>query len=210
MDIDDLNLTDEKVNGLPEKTYSIKAEEGLIGSIFLKPKIMSEILEIVNEEDFYKGSHKILFNEMKKAHESGKIIEVLVIIELLKKNNLLEEVGGEDTIYDFTEVVSTAANATTYARIIKEKSIQRQLIDVGEEIIKLSQNSYNSIEKIIDDAEKKIFEISKKKQHQEIIRVGELADKKLKLLDEYQNSTSELSGIPTGYSAFDQMTGGLH
>ena len=210
MDIDDLNLTDEKVNGLPEKTYSIKAEEGLIGSIFLKPKIMSEILEIVNEEDFYKGSHKILFNEMKKAHESGKIIEVLVIIELLKKNNLLEEVGGEDTIYDFTEVVSTAANATTYARIIKEKSIQRQLIDVGEEIIKLSQNSYNSIEKIIDDAEKKIFEISKKKQHQEIIKVGELADKKLKLLDEYQNSTSELSGIPTGYSAFDQMTGGLH
>lgn len=209
MDIDDLNLTDERM-GLPEKTYSIKAEEGLIGSIFLKPKIMSEILEIVNEEDFYKGSHKILFNEMKKAHENGKIIEVLVIVELLKKNNLLEEVGGEDTIYDFTEVVSTAANATTYARIIKEKSIQRQLIDVGEEIIKLSQNSYSSIEKIIDDAEKKIFEISKKKQHQDIIRVAELADQKIKLLDEYQNSTSELSGIPTGYFAFDQMTGGLH
>jgi len=147
---------------------------------------------------------------MKKAHENGKIIEVLVIVELLKKNNLLEEVGGEDTIYDFTEVVSTAANATTYARIIKEKSIQRQLIDVGEEIIKLSQNSYSSIEKIIDDAEKKIFEISKKKQHQDIIRVAELADQKIKLLDEYQNSTSELSGIPTGYFAFDQMTGGLH
>lgn len=210
MDTDNLNLTDETVDNLTEKTYSIKSEEALIGSIFLKPEIMSDVLEVINEEDFYKGNHKILFNEMKKAHESGKIIEVLVIVELLKKNNLLEEVGGKDTIYDFTEVVPTAANAMTYARIIKEKSIQRQLIGVGEDIVKLAGNGYEDIESILDKAEKKIFEISKKKQHQEIIQVGELADKKLYLLDKYQESKSELSGIPTGYAALDHMTSGLH
>ena len=88
MDIDDLNLTDEKVNGLPEKTYSIKAEEGLIGSIFLKPKIMSEILEIVNEEDFY----KVLERQGKaKVKDTAEDNEIVVSKEAYKTTNISDK-----------------------------------------------------------------------------------------------------------------------
>ena len=136
------NSEDEEDRGSP---FSIKAEEALLGSIFINPNVMGDIVDVITAEDFYKNNYKLIFSEMVKAYNNGKIIDVLLIIESLKKNEVMEEVGGEDIIYDLTEVVPTAANAVNYAQIIKEKSIQRQLITIGEKIVKMAMPCLTSL-----------------------------------------------------------------
>ena len=132
------------------KPYSIEAEEALLGSVFINPNVIGDIVDIVTAEDFYKNNYKLIFSEMIKAYNTGKIIDVLLIIESLKKQQLIDEIGGEDIIYDLTEVVPTAANAANYAQIIKDKSVQRQLIDIGEKIVKMAMRGYDEVDTMLD------------------------------------------------------------
>ena len=143
-----MGLYDEDVKN--SEPYSIEAEEALLGSVFINPNVIGDVVDIVTSEDFYKNNYKLIFSEMVKAYNAGKIIDVLLIIESLKKQELMDEVGGEDIIYDLTEVVPTAANAMNYAQIIKDKSIQRQLIGIGEKIVKMAMRGYEEVDTIIE------------------------------------------------------------
>ena len=84
--------------------YSIEAEEALLGSIFIKPDAISEIIEVITPADFYKNNYRIIFEEMLKAYNMGKIIDTLLIVEALKKSEKLEEIGGEDIISKCSEL----------------------------------------------------------------------------------------------------------
>ena len=165
------NSEDEEDRGSP---FSIKAEEALLGSIFINPNVMGDIVDVITAEDFYKNNYKLIFSEMVKAYNNGKIIDVLLIIESLKKNEVMEEVGGEDIIYDLTEVVPTAANAVNYAQIIKEKSIQRQLITIGEKIVKMAMRGYENVDAMLDKSESMIFKIAESKQKKDIVPLADL------------------------------------
>ncbi len=111
--------------------YNIEAEEALLGSIFIKPDVLSELMEVVNANDFYKNNYKLIFSEMIEIYKTTTIIDSLVLLNSLRKKGILDEVGGEQIIYDLTDVVPTAANARTYAQIVRDNSIQRKLIDTG-------------------------------------------------------------------------------
>ena len=87
-----MGLYDEDVKN--SEPYSIEAEEALLGSIFINPNVMGDVVDIVTAEDFYKNNYKIIFSEMINAYNSGKIIDVLLIIEALKKKELMDEVGN--------------------------------------------------------------------------------------------------------------------
>ena len=151
------------------KPYSIEAEEALLGSVFINPNVIGDIVDIVTVEDFYKNNYKLIFSEMIKAYNMGKIIDVLLIIESLKKQELIDEIGGEDIIYDLTEVVPTAANAVNYAQIIKDKSVQRQLIDIGEKIVKMAMRGYDEVDTMLDKSESMIFKVAESKQKKDIV-----------------------------------------
>ena len=164
--------------------YSIEAEEALLGSIFIKPDIISDVLEKIGIDDFYKNNHKIIFSEMLKLYNEGKIIDTLVVINSLKQKDFINEIGGEDIVYDLINVVPTAANAINYAEIIKECSIRRALIDTGEKITRMSYRGYEQVETMLDKAESMIFKIAESKQKKDVISLGEMATQKLKSLDE--------------------------
>ena len=102
-----MGLYDE--DGKNSEPYSIEAEEALLGSVFINPNVIGDVVDIITAEDFYKNNYKLIFSEMINAYNSGKIIDVLLIIESLKKKELMDEVGDEEVIYDLTEVVPTAA-----------------------------------------------------------------------------------------------------
>ena len=137
--------------------YSIEAEEALLGSIFIKPDVIGDIVEIITPNDFYKNNYRIIFSEMLNVYNTGKIVDALVIKDSLEYQNLLDEIGGEDILYGLTDVVPTAANAVTYAQIIKERSVQRQLIETGERITRMAYRGYDDVEKMLDKAESMIF-----------------------------------------------------
>ena len=202
-----MGLYDE--DGRNSEPYSIEAEEALLGSIFINPNVMGDVVDIVTAEDFYKNNYKLIFSEMINAYSSGKIIDTLLIIESLKKKELIEEVGDEDVIYDLTEVVPTAANAINYAQIIKDKSIQRQLISIGEKIVKMATRGYEETNVMLDKSESMIFKIAESKQKKELVKLSELVQTKIKLLDE-NSKNGKMTGISSGFKRYDSMTSGFH
>ncbi len=190
--------------------YSIEAEEALLGSIFIKPDAISEIIEVITPADFYKNNYRIIFEEMLKAYNMGKIIDTLLIVEALKKSEKLEEIGGEDIIYDLVDVVSTAANAVNYAYVIKEKSIQRQLIETGERITRMAYRGYDEVDAMLDKAESMIFKIAEGKQKKDVVSLNELAGMKISSLDEMSKYKGGIRGISSGFSKYDALTSGFH
>ncbi len=190
--------------------YSIEAEEALLGSIFIKPDIISDVLEKIGVDDFYKNNHKIIFSEMLKLYNEGKIIDTLVVINSLKQKDFINEIGGEDIVYDLINVVPTAANAINYAEIIKECSIRRALINTGEEITRMSYRGYEEVEKMLDKAESMIFKIAESKQKKDVISLGEMATQKLKSLDEMSKFKGGLRGLDSGFIQYNNLTGGFH
>lgn len=192
------------------KPFSIEAEEALLGSIFINPNVIGDVVDIVTSEDFYKNNYKIIFSEMVKAYNTGKIIDVLLIIESLKKLNLIDEIGGEDIIYDLTEVVPTAANAINYAQIIKDKSVQRQLINIGEKIVKMAMRGYEEIDTMLDKSESMIFKIAESKQKKDIVPLSELVQTKVSQMDTYSETKGRITGISSGFSRYDNITSGFH
>lgn len=190
--------------------YSIEAEEALLGSIFIKPDAISEIIEVITPTDFYKNNYRIIFEEMLKAYNMGKIIDTLLIVEALKKSEKLEEIGGEDIIYDLVDVVSTAANAVNYAHVIKEKSIQRQLIETGENITRMAYRGYDEVDTMLDKAESMIFKIAEGKQKKDVVSLNELAGMKISSLDEMSKYKGGIRGISSGFAKYDELTSGFH
>jgi len=192
------------------KPFSIEAEEALLGSIFINPNVIGDVVDIVTSEDFYKNNYKLIFSEMVKAYNVGKIIDVLLIIESLKKQEMMDEVGGEDIIYDLTEVVPTAANAVNYAQIVRDKSIQRQLIGIGEEIVKMAVRGYEDVDKMLDKSEGMIFKIAESKQKKDIVPLFELVQGKVTQMDNYSESKGKITGISSGFDRYDSITSGFH
>ena len=203
-----MGLYDEDVKN--SEPYSIEAEEALLGSIFINPNVMGDVVDIVTAEDFYKNNYKIIFSEMTNAYNSGKIIDVLLIIEALKKKELMDEVGDEEVIYDLTEVVPTAANAVNYAQIIKDKSVQRQLIAIGEKIVRMATRGYEETDAMLDKSESMIFKIAESKQKKEIVKLSELVQSKVKRLDDGSEAKGKITGISSGFSRYDSITSGFH
>ena len=190
--------------------FNIEAEEALLGSIFIKPDVISDVIEIVSPNDFYKNNYRIIFSEMLKAYNTGKIVDTLVIINSLEIQNLIDEIGGTDIIYDLIEVVPTAANAINYAHIIKENAIRRQLIDTGEKIARMSYRGYDEIDTMLDKAESMIFKIAESKQKKDVVSLSDLAHQKISNLDEISHTKGGLKGISSGFTQYDALTSGFH
>ena len=203
-----MGLYDE--DGKNSEPYSIEAEEALLGSVFINPNVMGDVVDIITAEDFYKSNYKLIFSEMINAYNSGKIIDVLLIIEALKKKELMDEVGDEEVIYDLTEVVPTAANAVNYAQIIKDKSVQRQLIAIGEKIVRMAARGYEETDAMLDKSESMIFKIAESKQKKEIVKLSELVQSKVKRLDDGSEAKGKITGISSGFSRYDSITSGFH
>ena len=189
--------------------YNIEAEEALLGSIFIKPDVLSELMEVVNANDFYKNNYKLIFSEMIEIYKTTTIIDSLVLLNSLRKKGILDEVGGEQIIYDLTDVVPTAANARTYAQIVRDNSIQRKLIDTGTKITEMAYRGYDDIDSMLDKAESMIFKIAEAKEKKDVISLKDLADMKLKAM-EGQPKGKLITGIPSGYTDYDTLTKGFH
>ena len=133
----------ENIKKIP---YNIEAEQSILGGIFLKPDAVAKVIEIIKSDDFYKHSNKIIYEVMLECYEEGDVIDPLLVIEKLKKRQKLNEVGGEEELFDIMKSVPTAANIENYAKIVKEKAVLRKLIDVGTSIVELAYDGYDEVE----------------------------------------------------------------
>ncbi|MGL4252781.1 MAG: replicative DNA helicase [Fusobacteriaceae bacterium] len=189
---------------------SIESEKAVLGGLFIKPDSFSEVAEIIKPEDFYRSSYKLIFEAMRDLQNSDQSIDVLLVMERLKKMAKFEEVGGEKIILEIIEDTPTAANILSYATIIREKSTLRRLGDIGTSIVEMAYEGYEEVNTILDKAESLIFKISENKQSKDIIALKDIiGDEFLRLQEVYDNKGS-LTGISSGFKNYDHHTGGFN
>ncbi len=199
-------------NVLPQ---SKEAEEAVIGALFLEPDAAEVVFETLTSSDFYFTPTKLVFKAMEELFQNSEPIDVLSVAEALRTKKQLDLAGGEIGVMHLADAVPIVSNVDYYAKIVKEKSILRQLISTASKIAKLSYEQ-GDVEGILDDAERMIFKIAEDRTTRSYMPIKNVIDssferiEKLKIEKESPEGGIYVSGIPTGFRELDGMSSGLH
>ncbi|ACE86369.1 replicative DNA helicase [Cellvibrio japonicus] len=190
--------------------HSIEAEQSVLGGLMLENNRLDAVLEVVSEGDFYRQDHRIIFRMMISLQEAAQPLDVITLSEELHKHDQLERVGGLAYLVEMANNTPSAANIVAYAKIVRERSTLRQLIDAAQEISKSSMNPAGlDSDDLLQLAEKRVAEIAEDRPKEGgLVGVNELLKVTVQKIDELFRSGSDITGVPTGIADLDQRTSG--
>lgn len=203
--MDNSNMNFEKM-----PPQNVEAEMAVLGSMLIEENAIADAIELLDSHCFYNDANKKIFDSVLKLYSDNKAVDIVTLIEELKKTEDLDKVGGVTYITSLTTVVPTAANIKHYALIVKEKSILRNLISTATNIIAESYDSHGEVDKILDKAERLIFEISSKKVDCSFAPIKEVIKDSIETIDSLYQKKAHVTGLPTGFTDFDSISAGLH
>ena len=197
----------EDTNRIPP--HSVESEQSILGSIILDKDAIITVAEIINPGDFYKEAHKIIYESMLSLNSSNEPIDLITLIEELRKEGHLDNVGGISYLTSLSTIVPTTSNVRYYANIVKEKSVMRQLIKASNEIINLGYDASTDVQEILDKAEKNIFDISQEKSGDDIQPINLVLQDTFDMIERLCTEKSEVTGITTGFVDLNKKINGL-
>ena len=198
-------------NELIEKRlpFSMPAEQSLLGAVLIDPASLNEIAALMKGEDFYLEEHKQIYLAMQELFLANREIDVVTLIDMLVTRGVYDKAGGEDYIRTLSEAVPDALNIKDYARIVKEKSILRQLISAAGEISESAYSEQESVASILDHAEKLIFKIAQGRDTQNFRHIREVLQDVYGHLQELRTNAEATQGTKTGFSLLDRVLAGM-
>ncbi|MBQ2248782.1 MAG: replicative DNA helicase [Clostridia bacterium] len=199
-------MQDEMMKKLP---FSMPAEQSLLGSILIDPVSLSEVADALTAEDFYLTEHKQIYLAMHELFLTNKEIDVVTLIDMLVVKGIYDKSGGEDYIRTLTETVPDALNVKDYARIVKEKSVLRQLIAACGEISESAYSEQESVSSVLDHAQNLIFQIAQGRDTKNFRHIREVLGDVYGHLHELNTNREATRGTQTGFSALDRVLAGL-
>ncbi len=180
----------------------------VLGGVLLENEALNKALEVLRSEDFYRESHRKIFNALIILFEKGEPADLVTLTAVLADNGDLEAVGGSSYLTTLVDYVPTAANISYYARLVKEKSIARSLIRVATDIVSRGYEG-GGVEEDLDWAEKSIFDIAEQKTKRSYYSTKEILKDTFKTIESLYDRKEHVTGVPTGFTELDQMTAGL-
>ncbi len=198
-------------NELIEKRlpFSMPAEQSLLGAVLIDPASLNEIAALMKGEDFYLEEHKQIYLAMQELFLANREIDVVTLIDMLVTRGVYDKAGGEDYIRTLSEAVPDALNIKDYARIVKEKSILRQLISAAGEISESAYSEQESVTSILDHAENLIFKIAQGRDTQNFRHIREVLQDVYGHLQELRTNAEATQGTKTGFSLLDRVLAGM-
>ena len=196
--------------GLRIPPHSLEAEMALLGSIMLRPDAIYEVLDIVSLQSFYFEKHRMVYETMLELFGKHQPIDLLSLSSRMKEKELLERIGGTTFLTELSATVPSSANVKHYAEIVMKKHMMRELIAASEHLSHLGFNEAGELEEILDQAEKKVFDIT---QHfAGSARFRELVPLLAEAYERFEKLSSaehELRGVRTGFKSLDDILGGF-
>ncbi|MFS8512282.1 MAG: replicative DNA helicase [Planifilum fulgidum] len=189
--------------------HSLEAERAVLGAILMDPQALTLVAERLRPDDFYRQGHQRLFQAMLNVAEQGEPIDLVTVTEELQKTKQLEEVGGVTYLTELADSVPTSAHVDHYARIVEEKAILRRLIRTATQIASAGYAGGDDVAEIIDEAERKILDISQRRIRKAFLPIRDLLMDTYERIEQMHENQGELTGIPTGFPDLDRMTSGL-
>jgi replicative DNA helicase len=177
--------------------------------MMLSEDAVAAAMEITEADDFYQSSHRSIFQALLELFRDQKPCDLITLQEQLKSRDKLGEVGGVTYLSQLLNVVPTARNAEHYARIVKEKSMLRRLIQLSGEIATSAYDPQSQAELLIDQAEQKVLQLSKFKITKPYLRVKDLVGPTFSYLEQLYTNKQAVTGVPSGYTKVDEYTAGF-
>ena len=187
---------------------SLEAEESILSSILLNKGALLEIIEILKPEHFYKEAHKKIYQSIIEMFEKNEPADLVTITNRLREQKMLSAIGGATYISRLIDSIPMAVNIVHYAKIVREKAILRMLIHKANEVI---ARSYDAIDlsEVLDFAEKSIYEVSQDKINKSFSKLKDVIFESFNILEKRGSSSTNFSGLETGFKDFDKITSGL-
>jgi replicative DNA helicase len=187
----------------------IEAEQCVLGAILLENDALLKALEILKPQNFYRDAHRKIFDAILALFERSEPIDLLTVSEVLRRRNQLEDIGGATYLATLLEAVPTAANIRYHARMVRETAILRSLINVATEVIAECYEHTDDVEELLDRAERMIFEISEQRVNAAFANLKDLLKDSIRYTEQLYERHELITGLPTGFRDFDQLTAGL-
>ena len=196
----------------PTPPHSVEAEQAVLGGLLLDPQAWDSVADAVVADDFYRPDHRLIFTAIGELVGEGKPCDVVTVSQQLERTGKLEAAGGLAYLSSIARDTPTAANVRAYGDIVRERSLLRQLIRAGTDIVSaVFNNDGETARALVDRAEQKVFEIAEGtfRKRDGAVAVRTLLPGVIDQIDEWHNNPDKLRGLPTGFTEFDKLTGGL-
>ena len=190
--------------------HDLEAEQAVIGSMLTDKDAVISALEVLKEDDFYREDNRIIFSAMYNLYNRAEPIDIITVKSELESLGKFDKVGGYEYLTELPEKVPTTANALKYIKIVEEKSTLRDLIKTANESIDLGYDPTEDVDDIMDNAEKKIFDIMQDKNQKGYLPLKDVLVESFNKLEELYNRKQHITGVPTGFSELDYKTAGFH
>ena len=188
---------------------NIEAEQSVLGAILIEQSSIAKISDLLNPEDFYREAHRLIYRAALGLFERGEAIDFITVVDLLRRENTLEQAGGIAYVTSLANGVPTAANITYHAKIVQEKSLLRRLIHAATDIAAMGYAETEEVERVLDHAEQKILEVATRKIGQDFAPIKEIIFSTLDKIDEMHKAKGGITGLSTGFTNLDKLTGGF-
>jgi replicative DNA helicase len=196
----------------PVPPHSIEAEQAVLGGLLIDPGAWDNVADQLIAQDFYRHDHELIYTAIAVLAGDAKPCDVVTVSQHLERIGKLEAAGGLAYLSSIARDTPTAANVRSYADIVRERSLLRQLIRAGTDIASaVFVNDGQTARELVDRAEQKVFEIAEGsfRKRDGAVAVRTLLPAVIDQIDEWHNNPDKLRGLPTGFTDFDKLTGGL-
>ena len=188
---------------------SVEAEQAVLGAMLLKPDAVTTAAEELTADDFYRETHRLIFEAMMDLKERTEPVDLVTLTEQLKKADKLTKIGGIPALSLIANSVPTAANVQYHARIVREKAQLRSLIHAATEIAGAAYEDAEDVEDIMDSAEKRILEVASGKRSKDFVPLQDILLNTLEQIEARYSNKGSITGLPTGFTELDHLTAGL-
>ncbi len=188
---------------------NLEAEQSVLGSLLIDKEAITKIADIITTEDFYKDIHAIIFEAMLDLYQNREPIDVVSLSGNLSDKGKLKNIGGRGYLVSLANTVPTSSHIISYANIVQKKATLRRLLSAASEITNLGYQETESVDKLLDEAEQRIFGVSQKHLKQNFIPIKSILTEAFDRIDELHKESGKLRGTPTGFTDLDNLLAGL-
>ncbi|MDF2634616.1 MAG: replicative helicase [Pelosinus sp.] len=188
---------------------NLEAEQAVLGAMLIEREAISKVAELLRPEDCYREAHRLIYNAMLELFNKNDAVDMVTVIEFLRKEDKLEAAGGIAYVTSLANSVPTAANVLYHARIVEEKALLRQLINAATNIAGMGYEGSEEVTNVLDSAEKMILSVSSRKMGGEFTPIKSIIFDAFNKIEQLYASKGSITGLSTGFKDLDKLTSGL-
>jgi replicative DNA helicase len=189
--------------------HNLEAEKSVLGAVLINNQSFNQAAEVLAPEDFFRDAHRRIFEKMISLTDRNEPVDLVTLKDELGRAGELEDVGGPAYISALTDGVPRSANVEYYAKIVREKSTLRRLIQSASEVLVRAYDAEEDADSLLDEAERSIFQIADNRLRSGFVKLSDLVDSGYQLIEQLQEHKGVVTGVPSGFVDLDEMTSGF-